>query len=283
MIDPTVERFLPNLDAQSCKASTGVAYTRYGSGEPMFLFHGGSGSWSHWVRNVEALGQHFAVHALNSPGYGASDDIDREMDNDSYLDVVFRTISELADGSNRIHIAGFSFGGSLASATAAHLKNRAAGISLIGTAGFERPTRRALPLVSTRKQREELGRDPTAAELRALHRSNLGVLMVWDKSKIDELAVDTQVENVARTRWNSRKFSWSGMTPTWLSQATCPLKVIYGEHDASAFPSVQDRIDQCLAARPDGKSLIIPDCGHWAMYEAPERINAELIAFHGGV
>ncbi len=282
MIDPTVERFLPNLGAESRKASTGVAYVRYGTGEPIFLFHGGSGSWSHWVRNIEALGQHFQVNALNAPGYGASDDVDRDMDNDSYLDIIFRTIDEVAAEGKRIHIAGFSFGGSLASATAAHLKDRAASISLTGTAGFERPSGRTLPLVSTRRQREQLGREPTLQELRDLHRSNLGVLMVWDKAKIDELAVDMQVENVARTRWNSRKFSWSGMTPNWLAEATCPLKIIYGEHDASAFPSIEDRIDQCLAARPDGQSLIIKDCGHWAMYEAADRINKELIAFHCG-
>ncbi len=283
MIDPTVERFLPQLAATSCKASTGVAYVQYGSGEPIFLFHGGSGSWSHWVRNIEALGQRFQVNALDAPGYGASDDVDRDMSNESYLDIVFRTIEEVSAGADRVHIAGFSFGGSLASATAAYLKDRAGSISLTGTAGFERPAGRTLPLVSTRRQREELGRNPTTEELRNLHRSNLGVLMVWDKSKIDAQAIDMQVENVARTRWNSRKFSWSGMTPTWLSKATCPLKVIYGEHDAAAFPSVQSRIDLCLAASKNGDSLIIEDCGHWAMYEAPERINAELLAFHGGV
>jgi 2-hydroxy-6-oxonona-2,4-dienedioate hydrolase len=283
MIDPTVERFLPGLGAESCKTATGVAYVRHGAGEPLVLFHGGSGSWSHWVRNVAALGAGFRVHAFDQPGYGASDDVDAEISNDAYIDLIVRSIAEATGGAERVHVAGFSFGGSVAAAVAARLGARAAALSLVGTAGFERPDRRNLPMVSTRRQREELGRQPTMAELRALHRSNLGVLMVWDKAKIDELAVDTQVENVARTRFNSRRFSWSGLTPTWLGEASCPVSIIYGEHDASAYPSVADRVAQCRASRPDAKHVLIRDCGHWAMYEAPETVNAEMLAFHGSV
>jgi hypothetical protein len=31
------------------------------------LFHGGMGSWKHWIRNVEVLAACFTVHAHDHP------------------------------------------------------------------------------------------------------------------------------------------------------------------------------------------------------------------------
>jgi len=40
-----------------------------GSGKPiLLLFHGGSGSWIHWIRNVQPLSQHFTVYAADIAG-----------------------------------------------------------------------------------------------------------------------------------------------------------------------------------------------------------------------
>ena len=48
-----------------------------GSGKPaLLLFHGGSGSWIHWIRNVQPLSQHFTVYAADMPGLGDSDPSD---------------------------------------------------------------------------------------------------------------------------------------------------------------------------------------------------------------
>lgn len=284
MIDPTVSRFLPGLDIESLKASTGVAHICYGSGEPMLLFHGGAGSWNHWVKNIPVLADRFRVIAIDSPSYGASDAVDREIANDDFLAIVFRTVDEITAGAERVHVAGFSFGGAIASAVTAHLNQRAASLSLTGTAGFKpSPQRRKLPLKSERRLREDLGREPTEQELRELHKTNLGHLMVWDTAKIDDRAVDMQIANVARTRFDSRRISWSGATPDFLAATTCPINIIYGEHDASAFPSIEERVRRCREARPDARHIRLEDCGHWAMYEAPDRINNELLGFHGSV
>ena len=39
---------------------------------PLVLLHGGSGSWTHWLRNVEHFAQHRDVWALDIPGFGDS-------------------------------------------------------------------------------------------------------------------------------------------------------------------------------------------------------------------
>ncbi|MHA1570054.1 MAG: alpha/beta fold hydrolase, partial [Alphaproteobacteria bacterium] len=38
----------------------GIAVTSAGQGAPVVLVHGGSGSWSHWARNVGPLAERFA-------------------------------------------------------------------------------------------------------------------------------------------------------------------------------------------------------------------------------
>ena len=63
---------------------------------------------------------------------------------------------------------------------------------------------------------------------------------------------------------------------------TCPILIVYGDHDAAAIPPIPDRIARCRALRPDLQAHIIPDCGHWAMYAAPEAVNRLLLDFHGG-
>ena len=37
------------------------------------LFHGGYGSWIHWIRNIGFFKEHFTVYAADSPGLGDSD------------------------------------------------------------------------------------------------------------------------------------------------------------------------------------------------------------------
>lgn len=64
--------------AQSRRAETpcgeGVMVWRcWGEGEPVVLLHGGSGSWTHWIRNIPALlacGRQ--IWALDLPGFGDS-------------------------------------------------------------------------------------------------------------------------------------------------------------------------------------------------------------------
>jgi pimeloyl-ACP methyl ester carboxylesterase len=164
---------------------------------------------------------------------------------------------------------------------AVRLGGRAASLSMTGGAGYGRPEGRGFTLDSKRRLARRLGRRPTEAELRAMHRDNLAKLMIWDEARIDDWAVGMQHLNVARTRFDSRRLSWADGTPELIGRLTCPVLVVYGEHDAAAIPPIGERIARCRAARPDVESQIIPACGHWAMYEAAEAVNHLLLDFHG--
>lgn len=263
------------------RASTGVAHAHLGEGEPLILCHGGAGSWTHWIRNLEALGSRFKVFALDLPGYGASFAPPPDIPQDDYFDIVRDTVDEITGEAPRIHLSGFSFGSFIATTVAASLGDRAQSFSLIGASGFEPPTGRNVNLESIRRLGERLGREPRHEEIKELHRNNLAELMIWDRAKIDDEAIALQAENVANTRFDSRRLSWSGRMPEFMAAVGCPVKMIYGAHDRSAYPSIHARLTQCLDVKPGIETQVFEACGHWTMYEAPERTDRALLEFHG--
>jgi len=270
------------VETPFAKSATGVAYRELGAGAPLVLMHGGAGSWEHWVRNVDALATGFRVIALDLPSYGDSDRVEWDISVEDYIRVTAEAVAEICGQAPRIHLAGFSFGGGVAAAVAVALGPRTGSLSMTGGAGYGSPAgRRTFTLESRRRLAERLGRAPTDAELRAMHAENLGKLMIWDRSKIDDWAIDMQFRNVERTRFDSRRLSWSADTPGLIARLTCPVKVIFGAHDAAAIPPIPERFEMCRAARPDVETHVIPASGHWAMYETPEAVNALLLDFHG--
>src|SRR3546814_21135123 len=45
----------------------------WGEGPPLVLLHGGHGSWTHWLRNIPVLAEHFTTIVPDLPCYGESD------------------------------------------------------------------------------------------------------------------------------------------------------------------------------------------------------------------
>ena len=263
------------------RTANGVAFREFGAGEPLVLMHGGAGSWRHWVRNVDALASAFRVIAIDQPSYGDSTAVAPDISNDDYLAVVAEAVAEICGDAPRVHLAGFSFGGLIAAATAVALGPRATSLSMTGGAGYGPPKGREFTLDSRRRLAKRLDRTPTEQELRAMHAENLARLRLWDRAKIDDWAIGMQFRNIERSRFDSRRLSWTGDTPRLIGALACPVKVIYGAHDAAAIPSIAERFAMCRAIRPDIETHVIPACGHWAMYEAPEVVNALLLEFHG--
>ncbi|HUV32459.1 MAG TPA: alpha/beta fold hydrolase [Devosiaceae bacterium] len=189
------------------QTANGAAYRTFGNGEPLVLMHGGAGSWDHWVRNVDALGTTFRVIAIDQPSYGDSTRVEWDISNHDYLGVVANAVREMCGDAPRVHFAGFSFGGLIAAATAVVFGSRTASLSMTGGAGYGPPKGREFTLESRRRLAERLGRTPTARELRAMHADNLAKLMIWDRAKVDDWAIDMQFRNVERTRFDSRRLS----------------------------------------------------------------------------
>jgi pimeloyl-ACP methyl ester carboxylesterase len=131
--------------------------------------------------------------------------------------------------------------------------------------------------------RERFRKMPPASapkeEQRAVLRHNLHVMMLAHAQSIDETAVDLQRDNVARTRFDSRRFTGSTLTRDNLWRVRAPTLGIFGALDNLSHPSVYARINPCSSVKPDMRIEVIPDAGHWVQYEAADQVNRLLIDF----
>ncbi|HEY2541268.1 MAG TPA: alpha/beta fold hydrolase, partial [Stellaceae bacterium] len=165
----------------------------------------------------------------------------------------------------RLHLAGFSFGGVLGGHVAAQLGERVRAFTVVGSNG--------LGLV---RQPTDLKRVPPGAqaeEALATHRHNLAVLMIADPTKIDELAVYVQSENAPRGRVRSRRFSRADTLVRALPLVTARLDGIWGERDATAYPHLDERAATLRSFQPEARFEVIAGAGHWVQYEAAEEFN----------
>jgi 2-hydroxy-6-oxonona-2,4-dienedioate hydrolase len=242
----------------------------WGVGEPLVLFHGGSGSWTHWIRNIPELSRHFELWVADIPGLGSSTMPPQPWVPTTIADVVVAGLAEMLPPPARLRLAGFSFGGQIAGLTAARMGNRIRSLTLIGVAALGL---RADPREPFAKVRFGM----SAAEIAVVYRQNLAVLMFADPANIDALAVHLQAENIKRARFRSRPFAATDTLARALADVTAPLSTIWGTRDIIARPSLQVRLDILRRHHPELGVRLIEGAGHWVAYEAADRFNAAML------
>jgi pimeloyl-ACP methyl ester carboxylesterase len=250
-----------------------MAVHRRGRGPDLVLFHGGMGSWRHWVRNIDALAAHYTVHALDHPSYGDSAPVPRETTGAAYLDLVHALFVERFPGAAPLRLAGFSFGGAIAANLARRLGPRVTHLCLVSPGGF--PSRRfgERPI---RSYKEANGDERV---FREICRHNLLVNMLTDPASADEQAVDIQADGVRRTRFDSRKVSGGGTLLGDLAEARCRLRLLWGVGDDTPFRPADLLIGEIRAAVGTLDVHRIPRAGHWSAYENPLEVNRLMLEF----
>jgi pimeloyl-ACP methyl ester carboxylesterase len=250
-----------------------MAVRTVGKGPDLVLFHGGMGTWRHWIRNVEALAQRFTVHALDHPSYGRSAPVPRETTGPEYLDLVHRAFAAMFPGGAPLRLAGFSFGGAIAANLARRLGARVTHLCLVSPGGFARRSYAARPTRSYR----EAGSDD--ALFREICRHNLLVNMLSDAAAITDEAVDIQAEGVRRARFDSRKVSGGGTLLDDLGHRACRVRLLWGERDDHAFRPAAPLIAQVREA-VDGLDVHrVARAGHWSAYENAPEVNRLMLEF----
>ena len=231
----------------------------------LVLMHGGSGSWTHWLRNIEFFEQRYRVLVPDLPGLGDAAELSAPYTaqqaaaivNDG-LDVALRSGAAVPA---RFHLAAFSWGCTIAGQIASLRGQQIRSLSLIGPAAIGPfPLGKMQPL-------KKRWRGISDAELRDVSRHNLQQLMLHDPAKIDDLAIHLQIENTNRARFHSPQFARSEILVEALARTTVPLSVIYGEYDGPIHPHVEDRRQRLHKARPDLEFHMVPNVGHWAQFE----------------
>jgi len=245
----------------------------WGSGPPLVLFHGGYGSWTHWIRNVLVLARGFTVIAPDLPGLGESATPPEPHTAEGLAAILVEGLEIVLPRDTAPHIAGFSFGGVLGGHVAAQLGDRLRALTIVGSNG--------LGLVRQPTVLQRVPADASEAEALAAHRHNLGTLMIADSAKIDELAVYIQSQNAPRGRVRSRRFSRADTLARALPMVKARLDGIWGERDATAYPHLDERARVLRSFQPGARFEVIAGAGHWVQYEAADRFNAVLAEIAG--
>jgi 2-hydroxy-6-oxonona-2,4-dienedioate hydrolase len=251
-----------------------MVWHAWGEGEPLVLLHGGSGSWTHWIRNVEALaagGRRVLVPDL--PGFGDSARPPGNGDADGVVPVLAEGLPYLL-GMQAVDIVGFSFGGLSAGLLAAAHPELVRRLVLVGAPGFGLREKR-LTLVAW----QHLD-DPHARE--SAHRRNLATLMLHRPESVDALAVAVQAANVPHDRMRRRKLAMTDILLRHLGRIECRVDAIYGEQDALYSGGLLDELEVLLRGAPRfGRIVRIPQAGHWVQFEAAAAFDAALLQLLG--
>lgn len=246
-----------------------VCWRAWGSGPPLVLLHGGHGSWRHWVRNIDALAAKHTLWVPDMPGYGDSDTPVCEPRDPGRLALLVRMLTDSLDillGSRtEVDVAGFSFGGLVASHLAA-TRGQVRRLALLGPGGHAGPRRQSIDMIEWRGLNDAARRDAL--------RHNLAAFMLHEACNIDALALQVHEASVQRTRFRSKALSRQPPLLEALKTLDLPVLAIWGEHDVTAVPELAAQA--VLQQRPEREARIVPSAGHWVQYERPEMVTAWL-------
>jgi 2-hydroxy-6-oxonona-2,4-dienedioate hydrolase len=249
----------------------GVQLYRWGRGSTcIVLLHGGYGSWAHWIKVIPWLEAYATVIAADMPGFGRSDTPVEPHTAESVAGPLASALSELV-GQQKIILAGFSFGGAIAGHVASLMASQIEHLVLLGPGGTGAPRGEMQDLI---RRTKEMSRE----EIREAHRRNLEILMVKDASCIDDLALYIQETNTGMHRLKSRPISATDTLARVLVGAPYPVSVLFGEFDASVGKYRPEREVILRKSVPHVEIEVIPNVGHWLMWETDELVADRLLA-----
>jgi len=245
------------------------------------LLHGGSGSWTHWVRNIaplQAAGWRVLVPDL--PGFGDSDlppgctDVDALP---AHLHAGLQQLQANGASGDRVRVVGFSFGGMAGALWLAAHPQDAEQLVLVGAPGMGMATSQRVPLKGWRHL-------STPEAQNQVHRHNLMALMLESITSLDDLALSLHAANVQRDRMPRRRLSSTDIVARALPQLQVPVSAIFGEHDAL----YRERLSELQAAMPRmtqawGQWHTVAGAGHWVQYEAAQAFDQALQRVLGSV
>ena len=226
-----------------------LAYEVAGSGPPLILLHGLSGSGRWWGRNVPAFADSFRTYTVDLPGFGES----RGVRWSRLDDIADRLVDWLVDeGVPKAHVAGHSLGGAVAARLAARHPDRIDRLVLVDAA--------------IRLQ----GRRTIVRPAQVMHtigRGSLGFapLLVRDLLRCHPRSFVAATVDALQTDWEPH-----------LRRIEAPTLVVWGERDAITPRALGHEI---AAVVPGARLITLAEAGHNPLWERAEAFNAEVLRF----
>jgi len=256
--------------ARRCETPCGdgvMVWRAWGAGPPLLLLHGSHGSWAHFIRSIDALAASRTVWAPDLPGFG-----------DSALPPVAdhpAISAALADGLGQLiaaealplDVVGFSLGGVVAAYLAVLHPQLVRRLILVDSGGLDTP----MGVLETARAR---GLEGEAR--RAALRTNLLAIMLRHPDSVDELALHLLERDGPRGRLKPAGVVLPDKLLQALPQMTAQVDAIWGEFDGP-HPDPPAQEAALRGVLPDLDFRVIPNVGHWVMYEGAEAFNRTVL------
>jgi pimeloyl-ACP methyl ester carboxylesterase len=243
-----------------------IAYEQVGEGPPLVFVHGAASDSRMWRPQLEALSDVFTVVAWDEPGAGGSDDKPDGFGLGDYA----ACLAALVEGLGPAHVAGLSWGGTLALELYRHRPDLVATLVLADTyAGWTG----SLPPEEV-DARVEGARAMLSAER-------------FDPTLPGLFAGDPPAEFVPLLEEVARAVRPHSMVSQLLVMAAAdqrellpeievPALLLWGELDARSPLFVLEQFEEAI---PDTTTVLIPGCGHVTNLERPAEFNDAVRAF----
>jgi len=257
-------------------ANGAMVWHSWGEGPALVLLHGGSGSWTHWIKNIPFFRDNYQVVAGDLPGLGDSPSPVEPYSVESLSAIISSGLDEVVPATMEFHLVGFSFGGIVGGHIASLQAARIRSLTIVGSPPFG--------LGSTGRANDiwPVDRALSFEEAEPLHRRNLATFMIEDERKIDALAVRVHHDNLRRFRLRSRKIARTDTLARAMWCAPCPIRGVWGDADATVHPGLPEIEALFKEIQPNCTFDALPGVGHWVAFEASEVFNQLLHNYLAG-
>lgn len=254
----------------------GLAYERYGAGQPLVLLHGIGHRRQAWNAVLGRIAQERELILVDLPGHGESPPlaIAGRSVAQALVDDIIGFLDEI--GLDRPHLAGNSLGGRLALEAA--VRGRAASVTAFSPAGFWRSSRELLYARTVSRIMDLAGRAcrPLGP---ALSRSTLGRALIYadvvsrpSRVSPEQAEGDMAAYLAAKSTIDTiltAAIPFYGAIP-----AGVPVTIAWGTRDRMLPPR------QALVAKerlPYARLVALPGCGHVPMTDDPQLVADVLL------
>ncbi len=282
----SVERFV-ELDGGRVRVLTSGDATHVDDRLPLVLLHGGGtdNAAISWYELFATLGVARRLYAVDLPGFGATVGIAPLGAPAAMADFVARVCECL--GHRRVVVMGVSMGGDVGLNLALRHPDLVSALILIAPGGLAPVFRNRLAQFAA----YAVGRLPDALLLPLARLANryVDVALRSIVSHPDRLPPEVVAEFVREAtrpdaalgylRYNQATLGPGSMRNNLLpevSRIAVPTLFFCGADDRLVDPAGPRH---AAAAMPAARLVLVPDCGHWAQLEAPDRFLAETAAF----
>lgn len=228
-------------------------YAMAGSGDPMVLVHGLSGSTRWWLRNLPVLAGRRRVYLVDLPGFGGMSRWRGQFALAEAADWLYAWMR--AVGLESVDFVGHSMGGYICLQLAARHPEAVSRLALVDPAGI--PTGRGL-----------LGTALPLVEALAHTTPAFYPTLVLDGLRAGAATVVRAASEILR-----------GDVRELLHRVHAPTLLIWGRHD-TLVPVTNGALMR--EALPNARLLVLDGAGHVAMFDRPHAVNGALLRFlHG--